>query len=271
MPFLSPPRIRRIATIGALAALACAGLGATSSSAASGVRANGSRSAPASGRPMGRPTAGAPQIGALFRTANGTPTSHQCSAGVISSPNGDLLVTAAHCVYDAEPEPGLVFVPQYDSGAMPYGTWNVSAVYVAKQWSANRNPDYDVAFAVVHRTGSDTPIQDVVGADDLAVNQSYTQSTTVIGYPSSSNAPIVCTNTTTQFSATQLRFDCGGYSSGTSGSPFLTHVDPQTGLGIVDGVIGGYQAGGNASDVSYSVHFDDSTEALYQQAVKASQ
>ena len=220
--------------------------------------------------PQGAVFPGVPQVGAIFRSPNGAPASHQCSGSVVSSPDGDLVVTAAHCVYDTSgPEKGLVFVPQYDDGDTPYGSWTVSAIYAAKQWSSGRSPDYDVAFLEVHQSGSSTPIQDVVGADALAVDQPVDQLTTVVGYPSSSNAPITCTNHTTRFSATQLRFDCGGYSSGTSGSPFLTHVDAQTGLGTVDGVIGGYQAGGDTADVSYSVRFDDAVEALYQQAVQA--
>ncbi|MBR7833861.1 trypsin-like peptidase domain-containing protein [Actinospica durhamensis] len=254
-------RAQRLAAVTAFAALATLGTGTSASGAASAAH---------TAMPRGTVFSGDPQVGAVFRNPSGSLPSHQCTGSVVDSPKGDLVITAAHCVYDASgPETGLVFVPQYDDGDAPYGSWNVSAVYAAKQWSSGRSPNYDVAFLEVHQSGSSTPIQDLVGADTLAVDQPASRLTTVVGYPSSSNAPITCTNRTTRFSRTQLRFDCRGYSSGTSGSPFLTHVDAQTGLGTVDGVIGGYQAGGNTADISYSMRFNEAVESLYQQAVRA--
>ena len=47
-------------------------------------------------------------------------------------------------------------------------------------------------------------------------------------------------------------FDCDNYTNGTSGGPFLAHVNPKTGDGWVIGVIGGYQQGGDTPNVSYS-------------------
>lgn len=204
----------------------------------------------------GEAFSGVPQVGTLFGTSDGSLTSHHCTGSVVSSPQGDIVVTAAHCAYSSSGvRTDLAFVPDFDDGSMPYGVWDVSAVYVAQQWISDRDPDYDVAFIVVHKSGSSTPIQDVVGADTLAVDQSYTALTTVIGYPSDTDEPITCTNRTSEFSSTQLQWDCDGYPGGTSGSPFLTDVNSKTGLGTVDGVIGGYETGGDSPDVSYSVRF----------------
>ena len=215
----------------------------------------------------GQPFSGVAQVGAVFDSSNGSPTSHHCTGSVVDSPAGDVVITAAHCVYGTS---GQVFVPAYDNGSEPYGVWNVAAVYVAPQWASSRNSDYDVAFLVVHNAnGSSTPIQDVVGGDKLAVDQSYTSLTTVIGYPSNTNQPITCTNYTTEFTSTQLQWDCADYPDGTSGSPFLTGYDPQTGLGTVVGVIGGYQTGGDTPDVSYSVRFGDAVSQLLAQAEAA--
>ena len=215
----------------------------------------------------GEAFSGTAQVGTLFGTSNGSLTSHHCTGSVVSSPQGDIVVTAAHCVYSSSgAKTGLAFVPDYNDGSMPYGVWDVSAVYVAQQWISDRDPDYDVAFIVVHKSGSSTPIQSVVGADTLAVDRSYTALTTVIGYPSDSNEPITCTNYTSEFSSTQLQWDCDGYPGGTSGSPFLTDVNSKTGLGAVDGVIGGYETGGDSPDVSYSVHFTTWVSQLLAEA-----
>lgn len=215
----------------------------------------------------GRPFSGIPQVGTLFGVSGGSLTSHHCTGSVVDSPAGDIVITAAHCVYDRSgAETDQAFVPEYDDGAMPYGVWDVSAVYVAPQWAADRDPDYDVAFIVVHQSGSKTPIEDVVGADSLAVGRPYTSLTEVVGYPSDTGRPITCTNYTTEFTATQLRWDCDGYPGGTSGSPFLTDVDPRTGRGTVVGVIGGYQTGGDSPDVSYSVRFGNAVGELLARA-----
>jgi hypothetical protein len=67
-------------------------------------------------------------------------------------------------------------------------------------------------------------------------------------------------------SATQLAFDCDGYTGGTSGSPWVTGFDPRTRTGTIVGVIGGYQQGGDTPSVSYSAYFGSGVQQLYQQA-----
>lgn len=89
---------------------------------------------------------------------------------------------------------------------------------------------------------------------------------TVTGYPFEREQPITCAVRTSAQSSTQERFDCAGFSDGTSGSPWLVDVDPATGAGTLVGVIGGYQAGGDTPDTSYSVSFDDRVSTLFAEA-----
>jgi hypothetical protein len=79
--------------------------------------------------------------------------------------------------------------------------------------------------------------------------------------------PITCLNWTSRQSATQLRFDCGGYTGGTSGSPWVTHFDSRSRTGTIVGVIGGYQQGGDTPAVSYSAYLSTSIHLLYEQAI----
>jgi hypothetical protein len=65
-------------------------------------------------------------------------------------------------------------------------------------------------------------------------------------------------------------FDCDAYTNGTSGGPFLTHVNPKTGDGSVIGVIGGYQQGGDTPNISYSARFFATVRDLYETAVAGS-
>ena len=82
--------------------------------------------------------------------------------------------------------------------------------------------------------------------------------------------PVTCTARTRAFGPRQMEFDCGGYTDGTSGGPFLANVHPATGAGWVVGVIGGYQQGGDTPSVSYSVRFGAAVRALYDQAAAIS-
>jgi len=101
----------------------------------------------------------------------------------------------------------------------------------------------------------------------LGIGQAAGQYVRVIGYPQGSNVPIRCGNLARSFGPTQLVFDCGRYTDGTSGGPLLEDVNPTTGLGTVIGVIGGYQQGGDTPSVSYSARFGALVADLYKTAV----
>jgi V8-like Glu-specific endopeptidase len=209
---------------------------------------------------------GTPAVGALFTTSAGQLGQHFCTASVVDSPAGDLVITAAHCLAGT---PGTVaFVPGYDRGSIPYGVWTVRDVYIDKAWSSESSQDDDFAFLRVSKPGSDVPIEDVTGAERLATGIPPSRAQVqVIGYPNATDRPVTCLSWLHEPMAGQLEFDCDGYSDGTSGGPFLSEVDQTSGQGLVIGVIGGYQQGGDAPDVSYSPVLGANAAALYQQAV----
>jgi V8-like Glu-specific endopeptidase len=220
---------------------------------------------PVSASHTGRDFAGTPAVGALFTVSGGRLRSHFCTASVIDSPNRDLVITAAHCVSQTIAD--VAFVPGYNAGAAPYGVWIVTRVYVDSSWSASSDPDDDVAFLRVSQPGSTVPIEDVTGAERLRTGAPARQLVKVIGYPDSADQAITCRNWTREPLADQLEFDCGGYTDGTSGGPFLASVNPLTGQGTVIGVIGGYEQGGDTPQVSYSAMFGKNVAALYRTAV----
>ena len=232
--------------------------------------------APLSGR--GAVFDGIPSVGALFLTdADGRSTHHHnCTATVVASPAGNLLATAAHCLSDpaaglpAAPTAPILFVPGYHDGREPYGEWAVSRVLVDPHWAADSDPDYDVAFLVVHRIGAPTDrLADLVGAQALGFGRQRPLPVGAVGYPTGTEKPVSCHNTLAVRSATQSEFDCTGFAAGSSGGPLLAGVDPRSGLGTLVGVIGGYQQGGDTPDVSYACTFGDAVRALYAQAVAA--
>jgi V8-like Glu-specific endopeptidase len=217
---------------------------------------------PAAGN--GQSFGGVAAVGALFSESDGKLGSHFCTASVVDSAAGDLAVTAAHCVYGTTGT--MVFVPGYADGKTPYGVWPVTRVYTDSAWDASQDPDHDVAFLRLSDASDGTPVEDVTGAETLAAGAPAGQTVQVIGYPDGAAEPVWCSGLVKGFSATQFEFDCGGYTNGTSGGPFLAGVDAATGQGTVIGVIGGYQQGGNTPQVSYAAVFGTAVSQLYATA-----
>lgn len=210
------------------------------------------------------------RVGALFEhDASGN---HFCTASVVDSPGQDLLITAAHCIHGGRGSGyrnDIVFIPAYRDGVEPFGVWTVARLVVAPQWATSSDPDYDVGFVVL-RSHDGENIEDVLGANRLGTSGQDAQGPYLVhvtGYPDSENAPITCVNWTSRQSRTQLRFDCGGFTGGTSGSPWVTRFSPRSRTGTIVGVIGGYEQGGDTPSVSYSVRFGAAVRNLYQQAI----
>jgi V8-like Glu-specific endopeptidase len=222
-----------------------------------------------SAEPTARPVQGDdPQVGALFAPdANG---SHFCTASVVPSLGHNLVMTAAHCISGRKDASSIAFIPGYANGVGPYGVWTGRALIVDPQWSSSGNPDYDVGFVVLSPDDGKN-VQDIVGADQIDFDAGYSHLVRVTGYPEKDDAPVTCENWTTEYSDTQLRFTCGGFYAGTSGSPWIVAGSAAVAHpSKIVGVIGGYQRGGDTNAVSYSVYLDSAIEALYEQAEVAS-
>jgi V8-like Glu-specific endopeptidase len=188
---------------------------------------------------------------------------------VVASPGRDLLITAAHCISGGQNggyRQDIVFIPGYRDGQEPFGVWIPARLLVAPQWQNSSDPDYDVGFIVL-KPDDGKNVEDVAGANQLGIDPGYTNLVRVTGYPASEDAPVTCVSWTSRQSQSQLRFDCGGFTGGTSGSPWVTHFDPRTRTGTIVGVLGGYQEGGSTEGISYSSYLGPEIEQLYRQAV----
>jgi V8-like Glu-specific endopeptidase len=210
------------------------------------------------------PTKESARIGALFGAdrADKLAGGHFCTASVVHSAHGNLIVTAAHCV-DGDDGGDLVFVPGYRNGEAPYGVWKVKRRFLADGWSKEQDEDSDVAFAVVEGLGGEKGkrLEDVVGANRFATGVATgATAVTVTGYPTSGEVPITCTNKPRAHSSTQQRISCPDFTGGTSGSPWI-NGDHQ-----VVGILGGHEQGGATADVSYSVVLGAEAARLYREA-----
>lgn len=227
----------------------------------------------------GSPAPAAGPVGALFGLRNGHLGAHFCTASVVASPAGDLLITAAHCVTGVRlaPPGGLAFAPGYHDGTYPHGLWRVTKKFVDSRWAADQDPNDDVAFLVVEPLAgfraTASSVQQAAGAEAIRFYAPLPTPIRAMGYPDGSDAPVACGVRAVAFRPgplDQVMFVCPGFTDGTSGGPMLSRFRPATGTGAMIGVIGGYQQGGDSPSISYSSAFTGDVEALFQRAVRAS-
>src|SRR4029079_10082070 len=81
-----------------------------------------------------------PLVGALFLGAGDL---HTCTAGVLDSKGGDLILTAAHCVAE---EVDTTFVAGFSETADPADIWRVDSTYLDPRWVTNQDPLADFAI-----------------------------------------------------------------------------------------------------------------------------
>ncbi|MFE0178290.1 trypsin-like serine peptidase [Streptomyces sp. NPDC059002] len=216
---------------------------------------------------------GSKTIGVLYFVDKGMAT-HNCTASVVHSPKGNLILTAGHCGNGNK----YAFVPQYRTGKkpaqQPNGIWAVDRVFKdPRHTTYGPGSDLDFAFATVKPDKLGRQVEKITGANKLTRTPNYKVWVTVIGYPSAKNAPkdqaIKCRTKTTRLTGyKQLRMECGGFYGGTSGSPWLMNFDEKTKTGQVVGNLGGVGGGGATDSVSYAPYYDDEVFKLYDDAVK---
>jgi V8-like Glu-specific endopeptidase len=225
---------------------------------------------PSTSPAVARSFTGTSAVGALFMVRKGGRLQHFCTAAVVRSPQEDLVITAAHCIWGKAlgPKGDVIFGPGWHDGKFPKGRWVVMSALVDSNWKKDKNPNDDVAFLVV-RYGQQK-IQKFTGGEALETRTRLPQKVQVIGYPNTTSEPVKCSGFARLLlhhpNLHQLVFNCGGFTGGTSGGPFLMRVDKSTGAGQIIGVIGGYQEGGVSPSVSYSSQFLTNVADLYKRA-----
>lgn len=108
-----------------------------------------------------------------------------CSATVVTSGSGSLLVTAGHCAYDVERQvaaANLAFAPGYARNSLPYGVWSVTHLIVDKEWARGKL-DHDYAMMRTAEPPSIGTLQALVGSRGIGFNQARKQRLQAFGYP----------------------------------------------------------------------------------------
>jgi hypothetical protein len=168
-----------------------------------------------------------------------------CSASVIPSTSGDVIVTAGHCVYDTTALKWLtncnwIFVPAYSNGNAPYGRWPAREAAALTAWTqSNPNFNYDVAFVALS-TLSGYHISQLTGSQSLGFNQLRSRASYSFGYPvniANGEYLQMCSGVPAPSKYTLNGYVGQGLSNclmggGCSGGPWLQLFNETTGVGI---------------------------------------
>lgn len=192
-----------------------------------------------------------PAIGRLFFRWLGRKAS--CTGSVINTPSKRLVLTAAHCLnYLGVWSSHIYFVPDYDRGRRPYGSWVWKAAWVTRPWA--RTPyeamaNYDLGMVVTTRSRRGHRVGKVAGALPYNTFPRRNGRTRIYGYPAGKNRGKeirVCANRRTwrgPWYSHRLRGPVGmaarcNMAAGSSGGPWLSaYRGPAGGTQwIVDGL-----------------------------------
>jgi V8-like Glu-specific endopeptidase len=108
---------------------------------------------------------------------------YSCSGTALNTPSRSIVLTAGHCALEhGSAGRRIVFVPLFDHGSRPFGSFVATAVYVSRQWREGENPDFDVAALKVAPNDLGE-LTDVVGGRGYAISRSREAGFQVFGYP----------------------------------------------------------------------------------------
>jgi V8-like Glu-specific endopeptidase len=176
--------------------------------------------------------------GRVFFTYQGRTAS--CSGTAVTSANESTVITAGHCVkLDGAFHTNWVFVPAYNNGSTPYGTWTAKKTYATPQWVASEDINYDVGAAAVNPLNGQN-LTDVVGGQGIAFNQARGQNMYAFGYPAAApydgSKLIYCSGATfNAFLSNGIGMTCD-MTGGSSGGGWFLQFSESTGAGIVNSV-----------------------------------
>lgn len=209
-------------------------------------------------------------VGKVFFRLPGDGTLWHCSATTIGSASRRLVLTAGHCVHSGGPGGGwateFLFVPYYDRGSRPHGTFAATYLTSKDPWVQDRNFYYDMGIAIVATNESGRRVVDEVGGNGAFWNEPREVHVVAQGYPldiDGGERAKLCEGDTERVSLVDWRpaFPCG-FGHGASGGPWFQEYEEDPGgwgFGYVNGVTSTGADGGRIA----TPYFDDDFKSLY--------
>lgn len=203
--------------------------------------------APAGVSPLSFPNRGAAWTapGAVVQTAGRVFFTFQgrnasCSGNSVTSVNKSTVITAGHCVkLEGAFHTNWAFVPAYNNGNAPLGTWTARRTLATPQWVANENINFDVGAAIVNQLNG-ANLTDVVGSQGIAFNQARAQNMYAFGWPAAApydgTRMIYCSGRTSNaIGSNGIGMTCN-MTGGSSGGPWFAQFSEGTGAGLQNSV-----------------------------------
>jgi V8-like Glu-specific endopeptidase len=204
---------------------------------------------------------------------------YECSGSVVHSSQGDVVLTAGHCVVDRETGAEakfLMFKPAYNHGSAPRGTWFAAEVTIPESWKktakahSSANEGADLAFLTLYKSGEKKNVEEVVGGLGIGFDQTCNQTYTQYGYPAESPydgeslfthvAPYAGADTNLFFTPEPMKI-ASDFTPGASGGPWTIGASSSpTTLSLT---AYGYA---NQPDVLYGPYFGETARKVYNEA-----
>jgi len=182
-------------------------------------------------------------VGVVFFTNPNNGLGYRCSGSALNSNSKRLVITAGHCVYGGgRYMTNVVFIPLYNNGARPYGTFPARTIRTFDAWRNSSSRDHDIAMFTTSNNAAGQVLVNTVGGNGLAWNYSHSVFVTILGYPA--DPPYngawqqYCQGATRQVSIFDGRIEIRcGFTGGSSGGPWFKDYNNATGIGYVNGVM----------------------------------
>jgi len=208
-----------------------------------------------------------PTVGKVFFRDATDGLNYVCSAGTVNSNSKRLISTAGHCVHHGSGgtwHQNWTFVPYYDHGNRPYGTWSAYRLVTFNGWANSSDLNYDVGFVKANDLGG-VHIVNRVGGNGIQTGQSKSRAMTIIGYPAEAPYPgdwqYYCQGTT-YASGSRIAMACP-LTRGVSGGPWLFGYSNSTLLGSINGTSSTTNSG---RTTLWSPYFSNDVWNLYNYA-----
>ncbi|MEV3854341.1 trypsin-like serine protease [Streptomyces sp. NPDC050095] len=197
-----------------------------------------------------------------------------CTGAVVQAANRSVIATAGHCVHLKEVGgfmKKLLFVPAYDKGAKPYGSYVATAVQVDEAWQKDEDHKVDFSFVTLGPDEQGRSVENVTGARPAAFAP-VAGKKTALGYPYvkpyDGETLQYCSGPTTPVFDIRLP---GGeqlkpcrMTNGASGGPW--YARDGKGVDVQVGVTSARPSEAGFEDVAWGAMFNDTAKGLYEKA-----
>jgi hypothetical protein len=214
--------------------------------------------------------------GKVFLTAGGV--NYVCSGSAISGGQGNMVLTAGHCVHDGNKGPWVTnwaFYPGYQSGDRTNTAkgWTATDIFTSRDWAEKYQAFHnDAAVAVVHRPNANlsTSLATTIPGVSFTSPSVNSGSYFAFGYPAAKkyNGQILtyCANPVARGvdgDNGALSMVCG-MTGGSSGGPWYRPVfNTSTGTGTINSVVSYGYGGGPYRNRLFGPVFDSVEQAVY--------